>query len=311
MRSTVALLAGLLTMNVGVARGAEPTAEDLIVRGLELRRAAKPAEALAMFQRAHTLAPSPRTLGQMGLVETSLERWLDAEAHVTAALLTPGNLWVRKNRMFLDHALMLCRRHIGELVVTGPNGTDVAIDNIRLGTLPFVQRARLAEGRAIVTANNAGFKDFSKTVTIPGGAKVSVAIVLHPAEKRAAVAVGAPVLLPDPAPPSVSQVPIIAAEDPAARSWKTPAGVGLVAAGAGLMAWGITWMAVDRADNCPTGGPACNNVYDTGTKGRLLTGGGAAAAAVGTVLLYLGSRSADGDLALDVAVSSVTLRARF
>ena len=77
------------------------------------------------------------------------------------------------------------------------------------------------------------------------------------------------------------------------------------------MAWGITWMAVDRADNCPTGGPACNNVYDTGTKGRLLTGGGAAAAAVGTVLLYLGSRSADGDLALDVAVSSVTLRARF
>ncbi len=310
MRSLLALLAGFVIVTAGVARAAEPTADDLIVRGLELRRAAKPGEALEMFQRAHALAPSPRTLGQMGLVETSLERWIDAEAHVRAALMTAGNLWVRKNRMFLDKALMLCRGHIGELVVTGPNGTDVAIDNIRVGTLPLVHPARLVEGRAVVTANSPGFKDFSKTVTIAGGAKVSIAIVLDPIEKRAVVAIGAPVLLPDPA-PSASPVPIIAAEDPAARSWKTPTGVGLVAAGAGLMAWGITWMAVDRADRCPTGGPACNNVYDTGTKGRLLTAGGVAAAAVGTALLYLGRRSADGDLALDVAASSIALRARF
>ena len=77
------------------------------------------------------------------------------------------------------------------------------------------------------------------------------------------------------------------------------------------MAWGITWMAVDRADNCPTGGPACNNVYDTGTKGWFLTAGGVAAAAVGTALLNLGRRSAGGDLALGVAASSVALRARF
>jgi hypothetical protein len=310
MCSLVVLLAGFVTVTAGVAHAAEPTADDLIVRGLELRRAAKPGDALEMFQRAHALAPSPRTLGQMALVETSLQRWIDAEAHVMAALITPGNVWVRKNRMFLDQALVLCRRHIGELVVTGPNGTDVAIDNMRLGRLPFVHPARLAEGRAVLTANNPGFKNFSKTVTIAGGARVSVAIVLDPIEQRAAVAVGAPVLLPDPA-PSVSPVPIIAAEDIAARSWKTPAAVGLVAVGAGLMAWGITWMAVDRADKCPTGGPACNNVYDTGTKGGLLTAGGVAAAAVGTVILYLGRRSEDPDLALDVAASSVALRARF
>src|SRR3954454_25030952 len=119
MRSLVFLLAGSVTVTAGGARAAEPTAEDLIVRGLELRRAAKPGDALEMFQRAHLLAPSPRTLGQMGLVETSLARWIDAEAHVMAALLTPGNLWVRKNHVFLDQALVLCRRHIGELVVTG------------------------------------------------------------------------------------------------------------------------------------------------------------------------------------------------
>ena len=164
MRSVVVLLAAFVTLTAGIARAAEPTAEDLIVRGLELRRAAKPGEALEMFQRAHALAPSPRTLGQMGLVETSLEHWLDAEAHVTAALATPDEMWVRKNRAFLDQALKVCRGHIGELVVTGPNGTDVAIDGRRVGTLPFVQPVRLVEGNAVVTANSAGFKDFSKTV---------------------------------------------------------------------------------------------------------------------------------------------------
>ena len=310
MRSVVVLLAAYLALTAGIARAAEPTAEDLIVRGLELRRAAKPGEALEMFQRAHALAPSPRTLGQMGLVETSLERWLDAEAHVTAALATPDEMWVRKNRAFLDQALKVCRGHIGALVVTGPIGTDVAIDGRRVGTLPFIRSVRLVEGSAVVIASSAGFKDFSKTVRIAGGAKVSVAIVLDPVEKRASVAVAAPVPLPAQEPPT-SPVPIIAATEPSARSWKTPAGAGLVAAGAGLMAWGITWMAVDHNDACPLGGPACNNVYDTGTKGGLLTAGGVAAVGAGAVLLYLGHRSADAALALDLTPSSVALHGRF
>src|SRR6476646_1428225 len=123
MRLAVVLLATFVALTARIARAAEPTAEQLIVRGLELRRAAKAGEALEMFQRAHALAPSPRTLGQMGLVETSLEHWLDAETHLTAALATPNETWARKNRGFLDQALKVCRRHIGELVVSGPVGT--------------------------------------------------------------------------------------------------------------------------------------------------------------------------------------------
>jgi hypothetical protein len=309
MRRLIFFLAAFVLLPAGISRAADPTAEDLIVRGLELRRAARPAEALAMFQRAYALAPSPRTLGQMGLVETSLEHWVDAEIHVAAALVTPDEMWVRKNRAFLDQALNVCRTHIGELIITGPSGTEVAIDGKRVGTLPGVQAARLAEGRAVLKANSPGFKDFSKTVTVAGGARVSVAIVLHPIEKRAAVAVAAPVPLAAPL-PAVSSVPIIAALEPPTRSWEMP-GIGMVAAGAGLIAWGITWMAVDHEDVCPTGGPACNNVYDTGTKGLFLTAAGIAAAGAGTVLLYLGRRSANGDLELGLTSSSVALRGRF
>ena len=114
IRSILAIVT-VCILSEGVAQAAEPTADDLIVRGLELRRAAKPGEALELFQRAHALAPSPRTMGQIGLVEASLEHWLDAETHLTASLATPDDAWVKKNHGFLDQALGVSRGHIGEL----------------------------------------------------------------------------------------------------------------------------------------------------------------------------------------------------
>ncbi|HXU02473.1 MAG TPA: hypothetical protein VN903_16025 [Polyangia bacterium] len=309
MRRTIVFSAALITLASGVARAAEPTtAEDFIVRGLELRRAAKPGEALEMFQRAHALAPSPRTLGQMGLVEASLEHWLDAETHLTAAMASPGDAWVTKNRAFLDQALVVTRGHIGELTVTGPAATDVSVDGKHVGTLPALPPQRLVEGNVVVTANSAGFKDFSKTVTIAGGAKVAVAIVLDPSDQRASVAVAAPVPLPAPPPGTTTFAP--SAEQPA-RGWRTPTGVGLVAAGAGLAAWGIIWIAVDANDNCPMRGPACNSVYDTKTTGWMLTAGGVAAAGVGAALLVLGHRNGNANVALDLTPTSLSLRGRF
>src|SRR5262245_4053496 len=129
----------ILVVVCSSALAAQPNADDLIARGLELRRASRPGEALEMFQRAHALAPSPRTLGQMGLVETSLERWLDAETHLTTSLATPDDAWVKKNRGFLGQALRVSRGHIGELTVTGPAATDIAIDGRHVGALPALQ----------------------------------------------------------------------------------------------------------------------------------------------------------------------------
>jgi hypothetical protein len=306
MRSLV-VFAISLTCSAGIARAAEPTADQLIARGLELRRLSRPGEALDMFRRAHALAASPRTFGQMGLAEASLERWIDADTHLTAALAATTDGWVRRNRALLVQALNVGRGHIGELVVTGPAGTSIAIDGQPIGALPAIRRIRIAEGKAVVTANNAGFRDFSKTVTVTAGAKISLAIVLDVIEQRPAVAVAAP----EPLSPA-SVVPIIdSGADREARSWKTPVGAGLAAAGAGLMAWGIVWIAIDRNDACPMSGPACNAIYDTGRRAQILTAGGAAAAGLGAVLLYLGRRSDSSDVAFDVTPRSVSVRGRF
>jgi hypothetical protein len=298
-------IASLMFLLGGHAWAAEPGVDELITRGLELRRQSKPEQALEMFQRAHALARSPRTLGQIGLVEASLEHWLDAETHLTGSLATPDDPWVRKNRTFLDQALAVSRGHVGELVITGPAGTDVAVDGRHVGTLPAVQPVKLVQGNAVVTANGSGFKDFSKTVVIEGGARTSLAIVLDPVERLPAVALAAPVPLPASSslPPSVTEG--------RGRTLKTLSGTGLVAAGAALLAWGIIWIAVDHNDDCPMGGAACNKVYDTKTAGSILTAGGAAAAAVGTGLLIWGRRSESPHVAFGATPTSLLLRARF
>lgn len=306
MRPAIAVFvtASLFIFLGGITQAADLSGDELISRGLELRRESKPEQALEMFQRAHALAPSPRTLGQMGLVETSLEHWLDAEAHLTASLAMSDDAWVRKNRAFLDQALSVSQGHIGELVITGPVGTAVGVDGRPAGTLPDIQPVRHVEGSAAVTANGPGFREFSKTVTIAGGAKVALAIVLDPVEQRPAVALAAPAPLP-------ASTPFLAPDERHRPARKTWTGTGLVAAGAGLLTWGIVWIAVDGNDQCVTGGPACRTVYDTKTVGWILAAGGAAAAVGGAVLLVTGRHGNNQNVALAATPTSLLLRGQF
>jgi tetratricopeptide (TPR) repeat protein len=114
-------------LNPALARADDADPDLLIMRGLDLRRAGRSADALALFRRAYEVAPSPRTLGQMGLVESSLQLWVDAEVHLCAALATPNDAWVHRNRQFLDQARDRTKEHVGELVITGPPGTRVSL----------------------------------------------------------------------------------------------------------------------------------------------------------------------------------------
>jgi hypothetical protein len=159
---------------------AEPNADALIAQGLELRRQGLGTAALPLFQRAHTLAPSPRTAGQLGLVEASLQRWLDADAHLTRALESPAEAWVSGNRKLLDKALAVARQHIGELVVEGPEGTHVFVSGRGAKKLPLAEPFRVAEGEVRVSAIAAGFKQLIQVVHVRGGKRTSLKLELVP-----------------------------------------------------------------------------------------------------------------------------------
>jgi hypothetical protein len=306
MRALVVCAVLAIVPPVARAAGPETEADTLIARGLELRRQEKQLEALDLFQRAHAVAPSPRTLGQMGLVEASLQLWTAAEDHVTAALATPSDPWVRTNSGFLTRALATAKGHVGELEIVGPAGTDISIDGKPAGSLPAVPVMRRSEGQVVVRATGVGFKDFAKTVSIAGGARTSLAIVLDPVDSRPAVALAPPVpLSPPPTPPR----PVA---EPQPRSWKTWTGGALAAAGAGLLVWGIVWIAVDGSNACSSvSGPDCGMVYDTKPAGWVLAGGGAAALSAGTILLVTGRASSDSDVAVGFTPTSLLVQGRF
>lgn len=289
-----------------VALAAEDRAADaMIARGLELRREGKPEQALEMFQRAHTLAASPRTFGQMGIVEGTLEHWTDAENHLTAALAVPDDAWVRKNKTLLQSALESVKVHIGQLVFSGTAGATVTVAGKLAGTLPNVPPVRVGAGTVLVTATASGSRQFIQSVTVPAGMQIAVTINLEPIDVR---------------PPAPAAPPAQAAPAPMVNelhphySWRTWTGGGLLAVGAGVMTWGIVWIAVDGNGSSGTCADAsamnCRPVYDTSTPGWILTAAGAGAAAAGGYLLYSSQKNGT-DMTVSFGSSSVLFRGRF
>jgi hypothetical protein len=309
----------LVSVSMAVrATAAEGSPDKLIEQGLHLRRDGRPAEALELFRQAHAIAPSPRTFGQMGLVEASLRLWVESENHLSVSLANPDDAWVRKNRAFLDEALSLCRQHVGDLVVSGGAGVEVFVGGKSMGTLPAVPALRLAEGTVTVTASAPGFQPFERTVPIQPGVRTPLAISLVPVATAPApaaaptAALPAPPTTPLPA-PSVVATPTATTEQPKGSGWHTWGGIGAAAAGAALIGWGAYWIHIDG--KCPADGPPCSSptsgTYETRTPGWIVAGVGTAALVGGVVILLTGHSSNGSNVALELTPTSLRFERRF
>jgi len=264
---------------------------------------------LELFRRAHAQAPSPRTFGQMGLVEASLDRWVDAETHLSVSLANPDDAWVTKNRAFLNAALAVSRQHLGDLVVSGPDGAEITVGGKPVGTLPAVPALRLVEGTAVVSAEAPGFKPFEQTVTIRPGARTPLAIVLAPLPSQA-TSKSPPITPPPPHDPDVP--PVIPPPPPDHPSvdgpshWHPWVGAALAVVGVGAVGLGVAWISIDGTPTC--GG--CISVYSTKTNGIIATAAGAAAIAGGAVIFFTGP-SSSSKVALSATPGSLLLSGRF
>ncbi len=150
------------------------------MRGLDLRRAGRSDAALELFRRAYESAPSPRTLGQMGLVESSLQLWTDADAHLTAALATPDDGWVHKNRQFLDQAMDRTQEHVGELVIIGPPGNQDRLGGKAIGALPISAPRSGSPKEMWPSAPRATDANPTRSTCPSRGRRAAISIVLDP-----------------------------------------------------------------------------------------------------------------------------------
>jgi hypothetical protein len=214
----IAGAAALLTVGIGLpvrpARaGDSAEAEALIRQGVELRAQKKDERALPLFEKAYQVSRSPRTAGQLGLVEMALGYYVDAEKYLGEAVASPDHPWVAKNLATLKAQLATAKTQIGELYIIGePSGAEVLVNGKSVGRLPLSGPVRLDKGRVDVQVRAAGYVASSDTVTIVGGKREDRSYRLQ----REAVAVA-----PPPPPPPVAAPP--AREMPRPTETKPPA----------------------------------------------------------------------------------------
>ncbi|HXU06287.1 MAG TPA: PEGA domain-containing protein [Polyangia bacterium] len=215
--------AALLTCGIGLPvrpahAGDSAEAESLIRQGVELRAQKKDERALPLFEKAYQVSRSPRTAGQLGLVEMALGYFVDAEKYLGEAVASPDHPWVAKNLATLKAQLATAKGQIGELFIIGePNGAEVLVNGKSVGKLPLSGPVRLDKGRVDVQVRAAGYVSSSDTVTMVGGKREDRSYRL----KREAVAVAPPpVVAPPPAPvappPPAPSMPKPAETKPAA-----------------------------------------------------------------------------------------------
>lgn len=207
-----ALLASLtFGWNARPARAGESgEAEALIRQGVELRGQKKDERALPLFEKAYQISRSPRTAGQLGLVEMALGYFVDAEKYLSEAVASPDHPWVAKNLATLKAQLATAKTQIGELYIIGePASAEVLVNGKPVGRLPLSSPIRLDKGRADVQVRAPGYVASTDSVVMVGGKREDRSYRLQ----REAVAVAPPPPAPvaQPAPKPVEAKPAPAA----------------------------------------------------------------------------------------------------
>jgi PEGA domain len=171
-------VAGLLSASISRAQGIE---ESLTKEGIELRRAGRDSEALAVFQRALAADGSPRTRAQVGLAEQALGFWVEAERDLSAALEAGKDAWFQQHQTALHRALEVIRAHLATLeVVANVSGAELWINGSRAGVLPLASPLRVVAGTMTVEVRAPGFETQTRSVEVAAQAQGRQVIELAP-----------------------------------------------------------------------------------------------------------------------------------
>lgn len=144
--------------------------DDLIAKAIDLRKINHDQEALPLLVKAAAEQPSPRVLAHLGTCEQALGLWIQAEAHIQAALAVDADPWIKKNEPALRKALEVVQSRIGSLELWGsPAGAKVSIDGDMVSTLPMTRPVRALLGSRTVSVSAPGFVTESQQIEVRKG----------------------------------------------------------------------------------------------------------------------------------------------
>jgi hypothetical protein len=161
------------------AASPEPTDEELIAKGVALRKDGQDAEALAVFERAYALRATPHAVVQMALAHQALAHWREAERGLIAGLHASDDPWVARHRTHLEESLAAIQEHLASLEVeSNIAGAELWIGGVLGGHLPLDRPLRVEAGDVIVQVRAPGYALVQQTLHVEAKSQVHVAFTL-------------------------------------------------------------------------------------------------------------------------------------
>lgn len=145
-------------------------ARDHYARGLELYRQQQYARALAEFEQAYALVPSPKLLFSIGQTHSGLHQHAEAFLALRAYLDSVGSSVPSERRVQVERQLEALRELVGSLDVTVDRaGATISVDGEDVGTSPLRRPMVVDAGRHHVSARLAGHVTSSARVSVIAG----------------------------------------------------------------------------------------------------------------------------------------------
>jgi hypothetical protein len=260
---------------------AQPSYEALTQRGIEAYTAGRSHEARALFEAAHALAPSARTLRVLGMTALALDRYNDAQAELSAALTHPALPLEAAQRTEVQQLLTWMHSNLGAVKVEcKPSQAEAKVDG-----KPVARPEMLLEPdeyQLVVTAD--GFQAHEQRFKLDVAQRLTLRVELI-ATPRAQTSPPPSAATPD--------VPPVQGARAALWPWLGGGGVLLAAVGGTLLGFGLhDFATVDDAQDV-----WLTDVDAARTRGPWLVYGGIGLGAVGVagiaaaLVLWLGERA--------------------
>lgn len=163
--------------------GSHQSEDEIIGRGVKLRKAGDDQSARDLFRQAYDRFHSPRAAGQLGLAEQALGRWEEAEFHLREALRSPDDPWVKKNYDALTRDIQIVKAHVARIEITGqPEGAEIIVNGRSVGRLPLGAPVSASAGEVDVEARANGYQPEVRKLNLVGGQYQQIVVRLEKVE---------------------------------------------------------------------------------------------------------------------------------
>ena len=168
------------------------------------------AEARVLFEQAHTLRPSARTLRGMGMTSFEMKEYVRAEKELNASLVDLRSPLAEAQRKEVLALLLRLERYIGKLIVRAQPAD--AHPTITLDGSRVEPETKLDLGRHELSVQAPGYRPVNRTVSVEGGKTQTLELTLTPLDMGALSPGYGPPSDPAPAMPIVPTIDT--ADDP-------------------------------------------------------------------------------------------------